>query len=335
VSAKAVQRAEEIAEEVLFPAAAQVDAGRFDPTAHLDLLAAEGFYGAAGPPELKTIDIPDFVSFLRVLEVLASGCLTTSFVWVQHHSAVLAVAGTDRPGVRDRWLEPLCSGRSRAGLAIGSVLNTRPPALRATAVDGGYRLDGEAAWMTGWGMVDTVFAAARDESDTAVYALVDAAQADGLAAEPLDMVAVQASRTVKLRFDGHVVPEDRIVGTAPFAQWSQRDAGTLRGNGSLALGLAGRSLKLAGAGDELTAQLNDCRDTLDTASSEQMPAARAKASEFALRAAATLAVTEGSRSVLCDQHAQRLMREAMFLLVFGSRPALRDELLTLLARPTA
>ena len=41
-------------------------------------------------------------------------------------------------------------------------------------------------------------------------------------------------------------------------------------------------------------------------------------------------VRTGSRAVLAGNHAQRLYREAGFLLVFGSRPAIRDELLGLL-----
>ena len=39
----------------------------------------------------------------------------------------------------------------------------------------------------------------------------------------------------------------------------------------------------------------------------------------------------GSRSVLTDHHAQRLYREAGFLLVFGTRPAIKQELLGRLA----
>jgi alkylation response protein AidB-like acyl-CoA dehydrogenase len=329
---EAVRRAEEIADEILFPAAARVEAGEFDPATHLDLLAAEGFYAAAGPAEYQKIDIPDYASFLTVKEALASGCLTTTFVWAQHHTAVFAVAGSDRPGIRERWLEPLCTGQHRAGLAIGSVLHTGPPALHATAVEDGYRLDGEAPWLTGWGMIDVVFAAARDEADNAVCVLLDACEEPTLTVQPLDLLAVQASRTVRARFDGHLVPAERVVSTTPREQWSNRDPGTLRANGSLALGLARRCLRLADAGADLYAQLADCRDTLDRCAAEEMPAARAKASEFALRAAATLTVSRGSRAVLAGDDAERLMREAAFLLVFGSRPALRDELLGLLAR---
>jgi hypothetical protein len=51
-----------------------------------------------------------------------------------------------------------------------------------------------------------------------------------------------------------------------------------------------------------------------------------------MRAASTLAVETGSRAVLTTQHAQRLIREAAFLLVFGSRPPIREALLRRLER---
>ncbi len=66
---------------------------------------------------------------------------------------------------------------------------------------------------------------------------------------------------------------------------------------------------------------------LDAATPQTMPEARAAASAFAMRAATALVVTAGSRSVLAGEHPQRLVREAMFLLVFGSRPAIRGALL--------
>jgi hypothetical protein len=50
-----------------------------------------------------------------------------------------------------------------------------------------------------------------------------------------------------------------------------------------------------------------------------------------MRAAAALTVASGSRAILGGQHAQRLAREAAFLLVFGSRPPIRAALLSLLA----
>jgi alkylation response protein AidB-like acyl-CoA dehydrogenase len=54
-----------------------------------------------------------------------------------------------------------------------------------------------------------------------------------------------------------------------------------------------------------------------------MPEERARASELALRAATTLVVSGGGRSIAMDHQAQRLAREAIFLLVFGQTAAIK------------
>ena len=206
-----------------------------------------------------------------------------------------------------------------------------PPRLRARPDGDGWRIDGEAPWVTGWGLIDLLLVVARGPDDTVVSLLLDAAAQPGLTATRERLAAVNASVTVRLGFDGVLVPGERCTGQAPFDPAESLRPGGLRLNGSLALGLVRRCTRLLGPGpldDELAA----CRQRLDDAASgnpetpEAMAQARADASELAVRAAAALAVQEGSRSVTVDQHVQRLAREAMFLLVFGTRPGIKDAL---------
>jgi hypothetical protein len=324
----ALREARRIADDVLFPAALAVDAG--DPVlgSHLDLLAEKGFYGLAAPEPPATPDLLPGTSFVgRVVEILASGCLTTALVWGQHHSAVMAAARTSNEAIRDTYLAAMASGRCRAGLA-GTTARPGPALLRATPVDGGWIFDGLAPWVTGWGMIDIVHAVGRDERDMVVWALLDAMSSDSVSIEPLDMVAVQASRTVLLRFTQHFVPHERVTATLPQATYLEGDAETLRFTGSLTLGVVGRAVSLLGSGaGGLPGELRAVRAMLATADARDVAKARAAGAELALRAAAALTVWGGSRSVLLDAHAQRLVREATFLLVFGSRPGIRRSLL--------
>jgi alkylation response protein AidB-like acyl-CoA dehydrogenase len=308
-----VATARSIAEEVLFPAARAVDAADRVPASHLDLLAAQGFYAA---PE---DDLP------RIVEILASGCLATTFVWLQHRGGLRAAATSVRPGIRERWYEALATGQRRAGIALGA-LRPGPPSVRARRVDGGYLLDGDSPWVTGWDMIDTLYTAARDERDTVVWALLDARAGDGLSVQPLDLVAVRASRTVLVRFAGYFVPDERVTGEHPYAEWAARDAANLRLNGSLALGVAARCVALLDSAP-LRDALDGCRGALDAGT----PEARAAASALAVRAAAALATAYGAGAVLRGSHPERLTREALFLLVFGSRPAIKAALLRRLA----
>jgi alkylation response protein AidB-like acyl-CoA dehydrogenase len=193
-----------------------VDAADRVPAGHLDLLAAEGLYGLAGPPERGGLGA-DPATASRVIETLAGGCLATAFVWLQHHGVVRAVAADRAGGPGATWLEPLCRGERRAGVALGGTLPGAP--LRARPVRGGYLLEGLSP---------------------------------NSAADPARV----------------------------------------------------------GLG------------------SDAMPAARANAAEFAARAAAALVAAAGSRGILAGEHPQRLARESLFLLVFGSRPTIKERLVS-------
>jgi len=316
-----------IADELLFPTALGTDGADLLPRGHLDRLAADGMYGLFGPAGAGGL-AADAATGLAVIEILAGGCLTTTFVWIQHHSALFAVSGSATPGLREAWLADLCRGKCRAGVAVAGI-RPRAAGVTARAVPGGWQLDGEVPWVTGWGLIDVMLTAARDASGAIAWTLVDAVESPTLRVERLRLVAVQASATVVVHFHDHFVPAERTTSVEPFAEWADRDARGLRTNGSLALGVAGRCCRLLGP-SHLDQELIACRDRLDQApfaDPDALPTARADAALLAARAAATLVVATGSPSVLLDQHPQRLVREATFLLVFASRAAIRASLL--------
>ncbi|MCA1842624.1 MAG: acyl-CoA dehydrogenase, partial [Actinobacteria bacterium] len=105
----------------------------------------------------------------------------------------------------------------------------------------------------------------------------------------------------------------------------------LRMVGFLSTGLAGRCCRLLGP-SPLDDELGAARERLLTTDFDGLFAARAVASELAARAALTLVASTGSGSILRDRHPQRLAREALFLLVFGSRPPIKSALVPLLQR---
>ncbi|SMD18188.1 acyl-CoA dehydrogenase family protein [Lentzea albidocapillata] len=319
---KALATARRIADEVLFPTAAAVDVADRVPPGHLDLLAEQSFYGLASPQ--STLDVPDYQTVQRIVETFAGGCLTTAFVWVQHHGAVMAVAESRNETLRTAYLADLTTGAVRAGLAAGAATRPGPPLLRATPADGGWIFDGTAPWVTGWGMVDVLHIAARDDNDLLVWALLDAAENAAITTTPVELIAVQASRTVTMKVEQLFVPNEKVTSTVSLAKHLEGDLESVRFTGSLALGVAGRAARLA---DIDHAELDAARDVLHHASHSEVPQARAAVAELALRTAAALVVHDGSRAMLPREHGQRLLREAGFLLVFGSRPEIKTALL--------
>ncbi|NUT19126.1 MAG: acyl-CoA/acyl-ACP dehydrogenase [Hamadaea sp.] len=315
-----------IADEVLFAQAAAVDRADRVPASQVDLLAREGFYEAVGGPVEQVGPL---------VAAFAGGCLATAFVWLQHRGPLRAADSSSFPGVREKWRTSLATGEVRGGIAHSGA---RPGAGGLTAYEsaGGWRLTGEAAWVTGWGLIDVVHVAAVGDDGQIRFFLMDAVASDTLRAEVVALSAASASRTATISFADHFVPGDRLVAAEPYAEWAAREASGWALNGFLALGVAERCVRLladAPVVPQLEAELAACRTGLLTADATTTPAARATASELAMRCAAVLAVHTGSRSVRLDSTAQRLVREAAFLLVFGSRPAIRDELLSRVVRP--
>jgi alkylation response protein AidB-like acyl-CoA dehydrogenase len=326
-------KAQELADELLFPAALEVDAAELVPRANLDVLAGAGLYGLWGPADAGGLDA-DAATGLRVVEILAAGCLTTTFVWLQHQGVVRQIAQAPAD-VRGAWLATLCRGDRRAGVAIAGIRGGTDP-LRVRESSRGWALQGSVPWVTGWGLVDVVHVAAVDDDGNVVWLLIDAERAPSLHVERQRLVACDASGTVTITFADHQVAAERLTMRTSYDDWQRGDAATLRGNGSLALGVAGRCASLLDAtgldATDLLRNIEQARDQLDAAGPDEMPAARAAASELCWRAAARLVVATGGRAVLLDQHAQRLAREATFLLVFGTRLPIKIELLRRLDR---
>jgi alkylation response protein AidB-like acyl-CoA dehydrogenase len=309
---------------LFFGDAAAVDSADMVPAAHTNALASAGMYGIFAPVAKGGLGL-GYAEGCAVVEELASACLASTFVWAQHFRFLGAMVDpTAPPALRDAWLGPAVRGEVKAGVALTGLL-PGPPRLTARPTGEGWTLEGEAPWVSGWGVVELVFVVARGPDDTVVSLLVDARAQPGLGVERLRLSAANASATVRLGFDGVFVPGDRAVRVQPYDE-ARFQSERLRLNGSFALGVARRCCNLLGP-SPLDDELDRRRAELDTAGDEAMAVARARASEFAVQAAHALVVHRGARSAIAGDVAERLSREAAFLLVFASRAGIKEALL--------
>jgi alkylation response protein AidB-like acyl-CoA dehydrogenase len=318
--------AKRLADDVLFPAALSTDASDVVAPGLLDSLAEAGLYGLVAPANAGGLEA-DFATACAVAEALASGCLTTAFVWGQHHGLVRALVAGGDPAQQARWLAPLAAGQIRAGLALGGALPR--PALHARPAAGGWVVDGISPFVSGWGRVDVVHAAARAADNEIVWLIIDAVEGDSVRAERLRLAALDATATVRLEFGGLFVPAERVTGTHEATAVTPPEV--LRMHAAWALGVAARCCQLLGP-SSLDAELVALRAELDRLG-RGVAAARAAAGEFAVRAACALMTARGSRSLLAADDGQRLAREALFTLSYALRPQSRAALLTRLGAP--
>ncbi len=311
------------------------------PRANLRLLADAGLYDLLGlAPAVAR----------EVHETLAGACGVTSFVWEQHHSPVRMLAAAR--GADDPTVARLRSGDLLAGVAFAYLRRPDPPAVEAHAVPGGLVVDGEAPWVTSWGLADRFAVAARLGEDVVFFLLDGASPPPGVhASETLALAAMNASATVRLRFDGVSVADDDVISVQPYAMWRSADRLTAARPRPPVFGVTRTCCRLLGD-TALAAELDDCRSHAYALLDEERPddndpedkamddehivaltQARAWSCELAVRAASALVVAGGGRSILRSQPAQRLLREAAFFTIQAQTADLRAATLARLQRP--
>jgi alkylation response protein AidB-like acyl-CoA dehydrogenase len=352
----ASERARSLADVVLFPAAQATDRAALVPSANIEALRGAALLGLQGPASVPGGLGASHVTARPVFEAVAGGCGATAFVWAQHHGAVRRVAGGDGPA-RDAWLPRLCDGSTLAGIGFAYLRRPGPPAVRAERTVRGWRIDGEAPWITGWGLIDVLVVMARVADGAVVTAVVDRlGEQVALRAGPPQALAVMgATGTVALGFDGLEVSDDDVVGVQSDDSWRRRDRAGSALPPAAPLGIAGRAIGLLGdrrsdqsvgtVAASLAGELDDRRTAADLvaeaiagsmadggAIDEDLVVAgateRDRGLDLARRATDALVAASGGGAMSLEHPAQRLSREATFYLIQAQTADLRAASLT-------
>ncbi|WP_327181267.1 acyl-CoA dehydrogenase family protein [Streptomyces sp. NBC_01334] len=318
-----VTRARSLADGLLAPHAEQVDQEEV-PTSHLAEIRRSGLLGLNAPKEYGGAAAPGAV-LRETTEILAGACCSTWFVQAQHHTPVLTLARNEGPA-RERLLGPLATGELLSGVAYAHLRAYPRIPVRVTRERAGWRFDGTVPWYTGWGLNDVLLLAGLTDTDEVLFAFTEAREQPGLrASAPLRLAALTAARTVSLELDGLWLPEEAVALRTLRERWSAADRlNTVNANPAV-FGITEAALTLL---DEdtaapLRARLTEVRTQAYALTDGSAPhehladrlALRTQASEVMRTATTAAVVTGGGRSMLLTNKAQRLAREALFLMV--------------------
>ncbi|MPY59009.1 acyl-CoA dehydrogenase family protein [Streptomyces spongiae] len=332
-----VSRARHLADDLLAPHAERVDQEGV-PESHIEAVKRSGLLGVGAPVEYGGAGAPAAVA-REIVEILAGACCSTWFVQQQHHTPVKLLADSPFP-VRERLLRPLATGELLSGVAYAHVRAFPRVPVRVTPERGGWRFDGTVPWYTGWGLNDVMMLAGVSDTEEVVFAAAEAREQKGMRpSPPMRLAALTAARTVSLELDGLWLPEEALVRRTPWQEFAQVDRPRNANASPAAFGVAYAALGLLeDGGPDAKDTARSLRDRLDTVRRrayaladhpvphegvEERLTLRIQAYDL-MRAATTAAVVAGGgRSMVLDSRAQRLAREAMFLLVQGQTAEVR------------
>lgn len=329
-------------------------AGRYDQTGNwpaddLRVLANQGAMRWAVPMGQGGEDLSALELHFRY-EAVAAASLSTALILTQRDSAIGLLSASANRTLADELLPALANDALFATVGIAQLTTSRQggrPALRATRVEGGFRLDGIVPWSTGADHSRYVVVGAVDEAGLQLLLALPTDLPGVKVDPPMPLVGLRSTHTAAVRCDG-VMLDDRHVLAGPVQRvLGDRPKSLPIGQVFLAMGHCRGALQLIGehtserartTREQFEAQLDDLRRrVLDFCSptSSADPAAgaclRGECNELALRIThAAVALYKGS-SLLPDHPAQRLAREALFLLVWSCPDPVIDctvELLT-------
>ncbi|MDQ3991399.1 MAG: acyl-CoA dehydrogenase family protein [Actinomycetota bacterium] len=205
VARKVAPRAAELEEKERFPREAFRELGEMG----LGGIPYDEAYGGGGQ---------DYLTYLAVLEELATGHVALAVALSVHHLSTFGVHEYGSEDLKRRYLPRLCSGEWLGAYALSEASSGSDAAslrTRVTRSDGGWRLDGSKRFISHAGEAEHYLVMARtgDDSPQGISAFSVEPGFEGFGfGKPEDKMGWRASPMRELLFDGCAVPEGNLVG---------------------------------------------------------------------------------------------------------------------------
>lgn len=280
-------------------------------------------------------------------ERIAAASLATALAFSQRDAGVGHVEKAENKTLRDTLLPKLASNAVWTTIGISHITtSTQAGALGATMLDdGGVLLDGTIPWSTGAAFSDFIVAAARvPNGEPVVFALPTDLRGVTIG-QNLPLAALTAAHTSAVHCAGVRLDKSQLL-TGPAADaMGGKSRGVRVSQAFAALGLTVAALRLIGqidysgawaAHEALSCELAAVRklvadvNAAESPDAKAVPAARAALNDLALRATHTAVTLHKGSALRVDHPAQRLAREALFLLVWSSPMSVVDKNIELL-----
>ena len=276
-----------------------------------------------------------------------SGAL--AFLQTQHQSAAEMLTNSENESLKRQYLPYMGTGQVLVGVGFSQLRRQGDPPVKAIPVEGGYQLEGEVPWVTGFGFFQDFIVGAALPDGRAVYGIVpfiETCQDAGGAiafSEPMELGAIASTNTVTATLTDWFLPEEHVVFVKRAGAIHENDKKNVLYHGFSALGCARAGLDILEAAhsnkqlpflklafESLNEEVTRCNAAMlqalqpESQSWEERLQLRAWAINLALRCA-NAAVTVSSGAANYRYHAaQRVYREALVFTVSGQTTAVME-----------
>ncbi len=345
-------RAERYFQEIIAPQAATIDCNpealrkAIQGMGHLSLLALR-IPKSWGGAELSELDYCRF----QITIARYSGALT--FLQTQHQSAANQIANSNNQYLKQEYLPFMAEGKVLVGVGFSQLRRRGEPLMKAIPVAGGYLLEGEVPWITGFGFFQDFIIGATLPDGGELYGIAPfkatIQQSGGSISfsDILELNAMGSANTVKGRLKGWFLEGDRLLRIKPAGSIHQNDKKNVLHHGFYALGCAWAALDILELAEKkkglasiqeafvsLKRELTNCQFVMFVAVKmenkcfEEKLALRVKAINLARKCAGAAVVASSGGANSKYNPAGRVYREALMFSVFGQTTAVMEATLS-------
>jgi alkylation response protein AidB-like acyl-CoA dehydrogenase len=259
------------------------------------------------------------------------------------------LTNSENESLKRQYLPYMGTGQVLVGVGFSQLRRQGDPPVKAIPVEGGYQLEGEVPWVTGFGFFQDFIVGAALPDGRAVYGIVpfiETCQDAGGAiafSEAMELGAIASTNTVTATLTDWFLPEERVVFVKRAGAIHENDKKNVLYHGFSALGCARAGLDILEAAhsskqlpflklafESLNEEVTRCNAAMiealppESQSWEERLQLRAWAINLAVRCA-NAAVTVSSGAANYRYHAaQRVYREALVFTISGQTTAVME-----------
>ncbi|MEA5542729.1 acyl-CoA dehydrogenase family protein [Limnoraphis robusta Tam1] len=302
----------------------------------------------------KQVSAEDFAQFQELM-ARYSGAL--AFLQTQHQSAAGMLMQSSNTELKEAYLPQMSHGKITVGVGFSQLRRSGKPTIIAKEVSGGYELNGNVPWVTGWTIFQAFIVAATLPDGGAVFGLVpfeniNTSPGEIKLSSPMSLCAMTSTNTVSASLTQWFLPSEKVVSVKPAAWITENDEKNALKASFFALGCARAGLDiLETAFDKkgftfiqetvniLMEELYQCRTKIQQAqenpslSLAEKYQLRAWAINLAVRCSHGAVIASSGAANLSQHHAQRVYREALVYSISGQTKGLMEASLNTVIQP--
>ncbi len=173
-----------------------------------------------------------------------SGAL--AFLQTQHQSASSFIFHSDNRSLQEEYLPHMGKGEILVGVGFSQLRRHGEPIMKATPVTGGYLLEGEVPWLTGYGFFNDFIIGATLPEGQELYGILPLQGSENKIhiSRLMELAVMGSTNTVSAKFNNYFLGCDRILSIKPPRSIDLYTQKNVLHHGFFALGCARAALDI-------------------------------------------------------------------------------------------